>query len=145
MPRLFIKGAFAFSLFCLPMLNAQNAQRSQNSQDSQNSQNSQNSENATIPADKPDNSRRNAADQPTAEDQGNSPQDREMTRNIRRELMNNDSLSTNAKNIKVITSNGRVILRGPVASQQERQTIAAMVEQVVGKGNVTNQLEPKEK
>jgi len=102
-------------------------------------------QNASIPADKPDNSRRNAADQPTAEDQSNSPQDRETTRNLRRQLVQNDSLSETAKNIKIITNNGKVILRGPVKSQQERNTIAAMAEQIAGKGNVTNQLEPKER
>lgn len=120
---LLIQGFAVWSLLSAPLI-AQNANRS---------------------ADQPDNSKKNAEEQPTAEDQGSSPQDREITRNIRRELMNNNSLSTNAKNIKVITSNGKVTLRGPVGTQEERQTIAAIAEQAAGKGNVTNQLESKER
>jgi len=142
LPRLLLRGVLkgltAISLFCTPAIG-------QNAQNPQNAQSPRDAENAGAPAGKPDNSRRNAVDQPTAEDQGNSPQDRELTRNIRRGLVNNDSLSSTAKNIKVITENGKVILRGPVASEEERRTIATLAEQIAGKGNVTNQLEPKER
>jgi len=133
MPRILIKGITVASLFCTPAI-AQNQATQKEDAQNQGGQ-----------ADQPDNSRKNAADQPTAEDQGNSPQDREMTRNIRRQLVQNDSLSQTAKNIKVITENGKVILRGPVLSEQERREISSLAEQVAGKGNVTNQLEPKER
>jgi len=123
-PRLLLNGLTAFSLFCAPAI----AQQGQGTT-----------------GEKPDNSKRNSANQPTAEDQGGSPQDREMTRNIRRELVQNDSLSTGAKNIKVITENGKVILRGPVGTEEERRKISSLAEQIAGKGNVTNQLEPKER
>ena len=123
MRRAFLRAVTVGSLICTPVI----------------------AQNASIPADKSDNSRRNAADQPTAEDQSNSPQDMEVTRNLRRQIVQNDSLSETAKNVKIITNNGKVILRGPVKSQEERRTIAAMAEQIAGKGNVTNQLEPKER
>src|ERR1041385_8893131 len=66
----------------------------------------------------PDNTAVNARDRDdntlTPGDQGTSEADREVTRNIRRALMKNDQLSTTAKNIKIITVNGKVTLRGPV-------------------------------
>src|SRR4051812_38352693 len=50
----------------------------------------------------------------TSGDQGNSREDIDLTRRIRRALTQNDQLSTAAKNIKIITANGKVTLRGPV-------------------------------
>jgi osmotically-inducible protein OsmY len=91
----------------------------------------------------PDNTGRNKADQPTAEDQGGSPQDREMTRKIRRELVQSNNLSSTAKNVKIITENGKVTIRGPVDSEQEKEAIKAIAEKAAGQGNVTDQLEPK--
>lgn len=57
--------------------------------------------------------------------------------------MKADSLSAMAKNIKVITIDGKVTLRGPVHSEQEKQSIASMAEKVAGTGTVNNQLEVK--
>jgi osmotically-inducible protein OsmY len=65
-----------------------------------------------------------------------------MTRRIRSALTDNDQLSSSAKNIKVITANGRVTLRGPVNSEQEREQIANLVKQM-GVTTVDNQLEVK--
>lgn len=94
----------------------------------------------------PDNTGRNERDRselsPTSGDQGGSEQDREMTRRIRSALTDNDQLSSSAKNIKVITANGRVTLRGPVNSEQEREQIANLVKQM-GVTTVDNQLEVK--
>lgn len=91
----------------------------------------------------PDNTGKNATQQLTAEEQGGSESDRETTKNIRRELMKNDSLTSTAKNVKVITIGGKVTLRGPVHSEQEKTAVAAAAEKMVGKGKVTNQLEVK--
>ena len=93
----------------------------------------------------PDNTKRNATEKVTAEEQGGSASDREMTKNIRREIVKNGSLSTMAQNIKVITIDGKVTLRGPVHSEQEKMTIASIAEKIAGKGKITNQLEIKKK
>src|SRR5262245_35301746 len=77
----------------------------------------------------PDNTGRNERDQSSAtltpEDQSSKPADVELTRRIREAVVADQSLSTNAHNIKIITLNGRVTLRGPVASDQERAKIVA--------------------
>lgn len=95
----------------------------------------------------PDNTGKNARDRDdatlTPEDQSGTEPDREMTRGIRRVLTASDQLSTSAKNIKIITVNGKVTLRGPVASEQEKQTIQAEAERIAGAGSVDNQLEVK--
>ena len=80
----------------------------------------------------------------TPGDQGASPEDREMTRKIRRAITQNDQLSTTARNIKIITANGRVTLRGPVNTQAERDQIAATAQQLAGSSTLDNQLEVKQ-
>ncbi len=92
---------------------------------------------------KPDNTKKNATEQLTAEEQGESASDREITKNIRREIVKNDSLSATAKNIKVITIDGKVTLRGPVHSEQEKTAIATIAEKAAGKDKVANHLEIK--
>jgi len=67
--------------------------------------------------------------------------DRGVTQKIRQALMDDDSLSTNAKNIKIITLNGVVTLRGPVNSDGEKSEIGKKVRAVIGVKNVDNQLE----
>ena len=93
----------------------------------------------------PDNSGTNVRDRndqtKTAEDQSESEADRTISQNIRKSLTSDDSLSTNGKNVKVITMDGKVTLRGPVKSDQEKAAIAAKAQQVAGVKNVDNQLE----
>jgi hyperosmotically inducible periplasmic protein len=93
----------------------------------------------------PDNSGVNVRDRndqtKTAGDQSESEGDRTISQNIRQALNSDDSLSTNGKNIKVITVDGTVTLRGPVKSDQEKSAIAAKAQQVAGVKNVDNQLE----
>jgi osmotically-inducible protein OsmY len=82
----------------------------------------------------PDNTGRNERDRDesalTPGDQGSSESDRETTRQIRRALTSNDQLSAAAKNIKIITVNGTVTLRGVVKTAQEKQLIDATVQQL---------------
>ena len=59
-------------------------------------------------------------------DQSNDPKDMKITQKIRKALVADDSLSTNAKNIKIITVHGKVILRGPVATVHEKTKIATL-------------------
>ena len=74
-------------------------------------------------------------------DQSESEEDRTITQKIRQVIMSDDALSTNAKNIKIITLNGVVTLRGPVASSQEKDAIARKVSDVHGIVRLDNQLE----
>jgi len=73
--------------------------------------------------------------------QSNKPADIEMTRQIRRALMADKSLSTTARNVKVITIDGTVTLRGPVNSEYEKTVVANKAQQVAGAGHVNDQLE----
>ncbi|MBX3040544.1 MAG: BON domain-containing protein [Bdellovibrionaceae bacterium] len=91
-----------------------------------------------------DNTARNKQDgsvvTPTADQQGNSQTDLEITRRIRADLVANKSLSTYAQNIKIITQNGRVILRGPVRSLTEKAEAERIAGVVAGTTSVTNDL-----
>ena len=93
----------------------------------------------------PDNSGRNARDRDdqtkTSGDQSESEPDRTISQNIRAAITADDSLSTNGKNVKIITSDGTVTLRGPVKSDQEKAAIEAKAKQVAGVKKVDNQLE----
>ena len=95
-----------------------------------------------------DNSRVNTRDRSSAAaaltpmDQGGSEADRKITQQIRQELMKDKSLSFTAKNVKVITINGKVTLRGPVKSEAERSSIEAAARRAAGSGGqVESQLE----
>jgi hyperosmotically inducible protein len=79
----------------------------------------------------------------TAGDQSNSASDLEITRRIRETVVEDDSLSFTAKNVKIITIGGRVTLRGPVNNEAERTTIEKKALAVAGAGQVVNQLEIK--
>ena len=91
-----------------------------------------------------DNTARNAevntaTETPTA--QGENAADREITASIRKSVVDDSSLSTNAHNVKIITDGGIVTLRGPVKSDKEKQTIEAKAKQVAGVTRVNNLLE----
>lgn len=77
----------------------------------------------------------------TADDQSNAKVDVEITQNIRKAVVADDSLSTNAKNVKIITQGGIVTLRGPVKNESERASVAAKAKSVAGVARVNNQLE----
>ena len=92
-----------------------------------------------------DNSAQNQRDRDhqtlTPIDQSNKPADLEKTRNIRRALVKDDQLSTEAKNIKIITVDGAVTLRGPVQTDQEKAAIMAKAAQVAGDTNIHGELQ----
>jgi hypothetical protein len=94
----------------------------------------------------PDNSGVNTRDRSSAAltpmDQGGSESDRKITQQIRQDLMKDNSLSFTAKNVKVITINGKVTLRGPVKSEAERSAVEAAARRDAGNGGqVDSQLE----
>jgi hyperosmotically inducible periplasmic protein len=89
----------------------------------------------------PDNSKANQdANAPTADQQKMNPADRDLTKKIRMALHNDQSLSVYAHNIKIISQDGKVTLRGPVRSEEEKAAIEAKAVAVAGDGNVTNHL-----
>jgi len=77
----------------------------------------------------------------TPMDQSESAADRAVTQKIRQALVADDSLSTDAKNVKIVTNGGAVTLRGPVDSASERATVESKARAVAGSATVQNQLE----
>jgi len=89
----------------------------------------------------PDNTKvNNKTDQLTADSQKNGKHDLAITRDIRRAIVKDKNLSSYAHNVKVITANGEVTLKGPVRSEEERKAIEAKAVEVAGQGRVANEL-----
>ena len=92
----------------------------------------------------PDNSKTNQGDASkgamTAQQQSVNPADQNITKQIRSSIFKDKSLSTYAHNIKIITQDGKVTLKGPVRSEDEKAGIEAKAAAVVGAENVTNHL-----
>ncbi len=96
---------------------------------------------------KPDNTATNERDRSgetqTSGDQSNSKDDVNTTAAIRRAVVKDDSLSATAKNVKIITANGTVTLRGPVKTDAEKAKIAKLAQSAAGNAKINNQLEVK--
>jgi osmotically-inducible protein OsmY len=112
-------AVFSVSLMAVPLLAAQDSQQT--------------------PA---DNTKQNK-DQtpPTADQQKMNPADRAITQKIRRAIHDDSTLSTYAHNIKIITQDGKVTLRGPVRSEDEKAGLEAKAVSVAGQDNVNDLLE----
>jgi osmotically-inducible protein OsmY len=94
---------------------------------------------------KPDNSKVNErdrrSDEDTADQQKMNAADQELTRKIRQSIMEDKSLSINAHNIKIISQDGAVTLKGPVKSADEKKTVIAKAVAVTGNaGKVIDQV-----
>ena len=93
----------------------------------------------------PDNTKMNqgdaSKDATTADQQKMNPADRNTTRQIRKSIMQDKSLSTYAHNIKIITQDGKVTLKGPVRTADDKASLEAKAVAVAGADNVTDQLE----
>ena len=89
------------------------------------------------------NQRDRSGDTSTSGDQSNSSADLKITQAIRQALMKDGELSTNAKNIKVITDNGQVTLRGPVNNAQEKTKVGEIARSAAGGAQVVDQLDVK--
>src|SRR4051812_10876041 len=83
---------------------------------------------------------RNQAE-PTADQQKENRSDRDITQQIRKAITDDKSLSTDARNIKVITQNGSVTLKGPVRSEEEKKAIEDKAREIAGKNNVTSEID----
>jgi len=94
-----------------------------------------------------DNSARNERDRggqtQTSGDQSNSSADIKTTAAIRRAIMHESALSATAKNVKIITENGAVTLRGPVMNAEEKSKIVELAKTHAGNAKVEDQLEVK--
>ena len=92
-----------------------------------------------------DNTRRNARDRNdrtlTPLDQGSSAADVATTAQIRKEIIADKGMSVNARNVKIITNNGHVTLRGPVNTAEEKRFIGEIADRSAQSGDVDNQLE----
>jgi hyperosmotically inducible periplasmic protein len=91
----------------------------------------------------PDNSNQNKNQAPTADNQSNAQSDRMTTARIRKAITGDKTLSTYAHNVKIITLNGAVTLKGPVKSDEEKNKIAAMTANIVSADKVTDELTVK--
>jgi sporulation protein YlmC with PRC-barrel domain len=104
-------------------------------------------DNRALGAQEPDNTGRNIRDRNdqtlTPLNQGNSKSDVDTTAKIRKEIIAGENLSVNARNVKIITIDGRVTLRGPVNTAEEKRLIGAIADRIAISGNVDNQLEVK--
>lgn len=92
----------------------------------------------------PDNTKVNTRDrkpsQVTADQQKNNKSDLEITRDIRKALIADKSLSTYAHNVKIVTRDGKVTLKGPVRTEDEKKIVEAKAADVAGATNITNQV-----
>jgi osmotically-inducible protein OsmY len=96
-----------------------------------------------------DNTKMNQRDQnpnqATADQQQNNPSDRDITQQVRAAIVADKDLSTYAHNVKVITQNGQVTLKGPVRSEDEKHAVEHKAAGVAGEGKVTSELTVKPK
>ncbi len=100
---------------------------------------------STPAATQPDNTAKNKAHSRTADQQSEATSDREMTQQIRKSIVSDKSISTYGHNVKIITRNGMVTLKGPVKSQEEKTTIASKAAEAAGgQDKVTDQLTVKQ-
>src|SRR5262245_9142571 len=98
----------------------------------------------SVAANDPDHTTRHTRDRDdktlTPMDQGESESDLAITREIRKAVVAQNDFSTNAKNVKIITRDGVVTLRGPVNTRDEKTKIGALATQPKGVQRVENQL-----
>jgi hyperosmotically inducible protein len=93
----------------------------------------------------PDNTKVNQRDrdqnEPTADQQKENTSDRQLAAQIRRAVVKDKSLSSSAHNIKIIAQNGKITLKGPVKSEQEKEAIEAKATEIAGPNQVTSELQ----
>ena len=92
----------------------------------------------------PDNTQQNKVQSPTADNQPNAKSDRLLTASVRKAIVADKNLSTYAHNVKIITSNGQVTLKGPVKSEEEKQQVFTDATSATTSDKVTNQLTVKQ-
>ena len=91
------------------------------------------------------NQRDRNSNEATADQQKANRSDREITQQIRKSIASDKSLSPNGHNVKVITQNGMVTLKGPVPSEEERKAVEEKAAEVAGGDKVTNEIDVQPK
>jgi osmotically-inducible protein OsmY len=95
----------------------------------------------------PDNTAANKQDRntasPTADQGKNNMSDTKLAAHIRRDIVKDKSLSTYGHNVKIVADHGKITLKGPVHSEDEKNTIEAYAKKYAGDGNVTDELTVK--
>jgi osmotically-inducible protein OsmY len=99
---------------------------------------------STAHAQAADNSRQNKTESPTADNQGSVKSDRLTTAQIRKAIIADKGLSTYAHNIKIIVQNGKITLKGPVKSDEEKQKVLADAGSVAASGQIADQITVKQ-
>jgi hyperosmotically inducible periplasmic protein len=95
-----------------------------------------------VPADNTKiNQRDRSQNEPTADQQKANTNDRQLTQQIRRAIVKDKSLSSDAHNVKIISQNGSVTLKGPVKSAEEKQAIESKAAQIAGADKVNSELQ----
>ena len=95
-----------------------------------------------VPADNTKvNQRDRNQNEPTAEQQKENTNDRQLSAQIRRAIVKDKTLSTTAHNVKIISQNGSVTLKGPVKSEEEKQAIESKAREIAGTGKVNSELQ----
>jgi osmotically-inducible protein OsmY len=89
------------------------------------------------------NKRDRDSSQPTADQGKNNVSDRELAAKIRREIVKDKNLSTYGHNVKIIAEHGKVTLKGPVNSEDEKQAIKEHARKYVSEGNINDELTVK--
>ncbi|MGA8669969.1 MAG: BON domain-containing protein [Terracidiphilus sp.] len=89
---------------------------------------------------RPDNSAQNKDQNQTAQNQSSAKADRELTAKVRKAIIADKDLSTYGHNIKIITQNGAVTLKGPVKSDEEKQKIENDAAGIVPRDTIVDQL-----
>jgi hyperosmotically inducible periplasmic protein len=92
----------------------------------------------------PDNSAQNKNQATTAEDQPNAQDDRMTTAKVRKAIIADKDLSTYAHNVKIVTRNGTVTLKGPVKSDDEKQKVTTDAASVVSQDKIVDHLTVKQ-
>ncbi len=87
------------------------------------------------------NQRDRDAAQPTADQQKENKSDRETASQIRRSIVKDKSLSTDAHNVKIIAQGGTVTLRGPVRTEEEKAAVEKKAAEIAGAANVKSEIE----
>ncbi len=99
------------------------------------------------PQAQPDNTKQNKKDRDknavTADQQKETPADRDLAKKIRQSIASDSSLSTYAHNVKIVVHDGTVTLKGPVHTEEEKQAIGAKASEIAGADKVQNELTVK--
>jgi hyperosmotically inducible periplasmic protein len=85
---------------------------------------------------------RNKAE-PTADRAKENVNDRDIMQKIRKSIVDDKTLSTYAHNVKIVSQHGKVTLKGPVRSEEEKKTVEQKATEVAGAGNVTDEITVK--